>query len=412
MIGIRIFVVAALWTCLLNCLPHPELGAQEVAGQQAASVDEQLDQLKLEFRKKLTELRRAFAVAQGEEEKAIIIQQRRQFESEIVEGAVAVAPDANDEDNAIKLMVHLWIRSKGDAREQAANFLMEQYADVPALIAWVERIEKSTTPTMDQETALRRLMSESSVDEVQGRAAWTLVRYLEKLRQTHQLKEKEALSSLGPEGEECLQQWPVDKINPEIEQLLEQCIDRWSDVEIFATDAGNPDESIMPGFESTLAREATARLASLQLRKGLPAPEIDGIDVRGQPLKLSDYRGKAVVLIFWSRWGPLEELLLQQRLLADELRDKPFAIVGVFVGDDAEEAAELDWSFNSFHDHDKQIRRAWNARWMNTSYLLDSEGKIFCNVTAGGLMLDRAVEELMNDMGHEVELVRRYRRDR
>ncbi len=329
-----------------------------------------------------------------------------------MERAVAIAPDASDQDDAVKLIVHLWSRCKGEAREQAANFLIDQYADVPVLIAWVERIEKSSTPAMDREAALRRLMSESLVADVQGRAAWALIRYLERLRQTHQLKEKEALSSLGPEGEECLQQWPVDRINEEIESLLVRCKNEWPDVPIMATDSGNPNHTMLPGFESTLRVEAPARLAALNLRDGLPAPEIDGVDVHGQPLKLGDYRGKAVLLIFWSRWGPREELLLQHRQLADALRDKPFAVVGVFVGDDPEDAAELGWAFNSFHDHDKQIRRAWNARWMNTSYLLDSEGKIFRDVTSGGLEVDRAVEELMNDMGHEVELVRRYRKDR
>jgi hypothetical protein len=33
-----------------------------------------------------------------------------------------------------------------------------------------------------------------------------------------------------------------------------------------------------------------------------PAPEIDGQDVNGVPFKLSDYRGKVVVLDFWGHW--------------------------------------------------------------------------------------------------------------
>jgi cytochrome oxidase Cu insertion factor (SCO1/SenC/PrrC family) len=32
------------------------------------------------------------------------------------------------------------------------------------------------------------------------------------------------------------------------------------------------------------------------------APEIQGDDVDGQPMKLSDFRGKVVLLDFWGNW--------------------------------------------------------------------------------------------------------------
>jgi hypothetical protein len=35
---------------------------------------------------------------------------------------------------------------------------------------------------------------------------------------------------------------------------------------------------------------------------GKPAPEIEGKDLDGVPFKLSDYRGKVVLLDFWGHW--------------------------------------------------------------------------------------------------------------
>jgi cytochrome oxidase Cu insertion factor (SCO1/SenC/PrrC family) len=35
---------------------------------------------------------------------------------------------------------------------------------------------------------------------------------------------------------------------------------------------------------------------------GQLAPEIEGVDIDGQRFKLSDYRGKVVVLDFWGNW--------------------------------------------------------------------------------------------------------------
>ena len=38
------------------------------------------------------------------------------------------------------------------------------------------------------------------------------------------------------------------------------------------------------------------------LKPGQPAPEIAGEDIDGKPFKLSDYRGKVVLLDFWGHW--------------------------------------------------------------------------------------------------------------
>ena len=38
------------------------------------------------------------------------------------------------------------------------------------------------------------------------------------------------------------------------------------------------------------------------LKVGQVAPEIQGLDARGMPMKLADFRGKVVVLDFWGDW--------------------------------------------------------------------------------------------------------------
>lgn len=42
--------------------------------------------------------------------------------------------------------------------------------------------------------------------------------------------------------------------------------------------------------------------AAENLRIGKVAPEIEGVDTGGEPFKLSDYRGKVVVIDFWGDW--------------------------------------------------------------------------------------------------------------
>ena len=50
------------------------------------------------------------------------------------------------------------------------------------------------------------------------------------------------------------------------------------------------------------------------------APEITGDDLNGRPMKLSDFRGKVVVLDFWGDWcGPCRAMYPHERSLVDAL---------------------------------------------------------------------------------------------
>ena len=86
----------------------------------------------------------------------------------------------------------------------------------------------------------------------------------------------------------------------------------------------------------TLCQEAEARLDELlNLAIGKPAPEIDGVDLAGKPLKLIDHVGKVVVLVFWGSWcGPCMSEVPHQRELVERLQGQPFALLGVDCEDE------------------------------------------------------------------------------
>ena len=53
-----------------------------------------------------------------------------------------------------------------------------------------------------------------------------------------------------------------------------------------------------------LAREARMKIDGIlhPIEVGKAAPEIEGEDTDGKEFKLSDYRGKVVLLDFWGNW--------------------------------------------------------------------------------------------------------------
>ena len=56
-------------------------------------------------------------------------------------------------------------------------------------------------------------------------------------------------------------------------------------------------------FRSTVAEKAASELYGLRhLSIGKPSPDVEGPDQDGTNFKLSDYRGKVVLLYFWNEY--------------------------------------------------------------------------------------------------------------
>src|SRR5438105_9037394 len=65
-------------------------------------------------------------------------------------------------------------------------------------------------------------------------------------------------------------------------------------------------------------------------RPGEPAPEIKGEDMDGKPLKLSDYRGKVVLLDFWGFWcAYCLRYIPHEKDLVRQYEGRPFVLLGV-----------------------------------------------------------------------------------
>ena len=82
---------------------------------------------------------------------------------------------------------------------------------------------------------------------------------------------------------------------------------------------------------TTVAKLAQDELYIIQhLSKGRIAPDLSGTDSAGHPLKLSDHKGKVILLIFWSSSMPDADRVLQITAnLAKKFHDKPMLVLGV-----------------------------------------------------------------------------------
>ena len=150
---------------------------------------------------------------------------------------------------------------------------------------------------------------------------------------------------------------------------------------------------------NTLEDLAKPELSELRrLTIGKPAPEIEGQDLDGRPMKLSDYRGQVVVLAFW--WSGYSEAT-EHRKLVERMAGKPFAFIGVYNDDDLTkgkavvEKNGIIWP--SFRDkRDGPISTNWNVRSWPNIWVLDSQGVIRYRGVRGRELVD-AVDTLLRE---------------
>jgi len=145
-----------------------------------------------------------------------------------------------------------------------------------------------------------------------------------------------------------------------------------------------------------LEQRAKPELMELErLSIGEVAPEITGETLDGQPLALSSYRGKVVVLRFWS--GDCLEGK-EMRRLSDRVTGKPVQLLGVNcdveVGPAKAEIEKYAVEWPSFNDgRSGPISTTWYVNSWPTTFVLDRRGVIrFRNLRDTQLI--KAVEQL------------------
>lgn len=145
----------------------------------------------------------------------------------------------------------------------------------------------------EYEPFLRAVLAKNPHESVQATAALALGQHLNNrlMRidlcrvQPDQLKEFAGLH--GQDYLANLLRQPRDKAEKEIEEVFERAGEKFGAVKL-------------PGGDSVAERAKAELFGIRNLSVGKMAPDIDGEDQDGKRFKLSDYRGKVVLLDFWS----------------------------------------------------------------------------------------------------------------
>jgi RNA polymerase sigma-70 factor (ECF subfamily) len=279
------------------------------------------------------------------------------------------------------------------------------------------------------ERLFREALAKNPHRKIQGLACYYLARFLEsrasfvRLRkeldrsQLEQLTSPIEKESWGQDYYERLDKLDPEAVEREVALLYEQVVKQFGDLPLPDPLPNPTGDRLLPGRPSTLGAAAQAYLHELKhLATGQPAPEIEGVDLDGKPMKLSDYRGKVVGVYFC---GPVQlsadgtrQPAVVTKSVGDVARrhaNEPFALLGVATvspGRSSERGAfksllnasglpaRFWWDLDP-NGNPGPIQTAWNARL--DLYVVDRKGVIRYKHVLRPELFEKAVSTLIKE---------------
>lgn len=140
--------------------------------------------------------------------------------------------------------------------------------------------------------------------------------------------------------------------------------------------------------------------------KGQDAPVLELKDLNGADVKLSELKGKVVVLDFWATWcGPCVQLMPHVVEMNAKYKDKDVAIYGVNCGETPEKIKAFlekkGFDLNILLDSDNATQKRFGISGIPTTIVVGKDGKVrFVSVGAGpdtGSRIEEALQKALDE---------------
>ena len=133
---------------------------------------------------------------------------------------------------------------------------------------------------------------------------------------------------------------------------------------------------------------------------GMPAADFTLPDMHGQSQRLSQYRGKVVLMNFWATWcKPCTTEMPAMQAVYDRLRDKGFVVLAINELEDEAKVREHirthGHTFPVLMDRDNGVANMYGVYGLPVSVFIDERG-VIQEYIKGGLLTEKTIDEAVN----------------
>ncbi len=288
-----------VFACMTLMLACPAVMAQDDSAQENASLQEQLDahlqeteKVFAKFREKMTsaqtELKdegdEAIAKKMGELQEAMFNDMRPIYTKILEIGAMA----EKDPKVSMDALKEVLSTPMTDLQEKAIPLLVQHHADNPEVL---EALQSLGLPSQIGHDAFGKIIENSSIDTIRAEASIARIAFISSAKDFSEILEANPqIMDLYPATAKYVKSLK-DFTEDDMLALYRKAATDFGDVEV----NGEKVSELVAGQMKML--EIRSRVAI-----GKVAPDIEGPDIDGEKFKLSDYRGKVVMLDFWGDW--------------------------------------------------------------------------------------------------------------
>ena len=160
-------------------------------------------------------------------------------------------------------------------------------------------------------------------------------------------------------------------------------------------------EKTLASFQNQVEMQKTGTTA---IAVGQPAPDIVLANPEGKVYKLSDLKGKVVLLDFWASWcGPCRRANPSVVAAYNRYKSKGFAVFNVSLDKDRQKWIDaikqdgLDWEYHvsDLKFWQSQAAALYNVQAIPQQFLIDKSGKIAA-ISQAGVSLEKEMAKLLN----------------
>ena len=191
--------------------------------------------------------------------------------------------------NVIELVSVAFTSGSREYKKEVGENLVANYADDERIVDMLSQLNRRP-PGAHTPDFLKSLAEKSTNKDVQGNALMSLVSFHKSMANVKpRLSDPGLVKRLPADLVDYLNDYDVEAHSDEITAIYERIVSDFADVK------GARGRTLGAVAENEL-------FVMNHLSIGKTAPDIVGEDLDGEEFKLSDYRGKVVLLDFWGDW--------------------------------------------------------------------------------------------------------------